>query len=94
MKSKDTCGPQKSMPWLSKLIPDLVFSEACGFHDRLYAKVKTERERKIADRLFLDALHQKAATYSIPKYYILWTISYMYYWAVRVFGRYFLNKGK
>lgn len=70
-------------------VPELAFSEACNLHDLLYLMGGTERDRRIADAVFLDLMLARLRFHPrrgrLKK---LWLrlAAHAYFWAVRFFG--------
>ena len=50
------CGAKGS--FLAKIIPQGKFREACNIHDYMYAIGKTDEDKKIADRVFINNLNR------------------------------------
>lgn len=67
--------------------PDFDFVKCCIIHDEDYWRASTEKERKLAD----DSLYYCIKSYGIEKNNKLLyaAIAYVYWIAVRVFGRFF-----
>lgn len=50
------CGAKGSK--LAFLLPQGKFKEACNIHDYMYAMGKTDRDKRIADRVFINNLNR------------------------------------
>ena len=96
MKSQSNgCGPSGLV---GKIIPDSLLGvsvhEACNIHDVLYSKGGSSQDRKEADEDFLKMMLEKLK--DSPKKPFLNSLrkfqAYLYFWSVRIFGRYFFNK--
>lgn len=91
---KDTCGPQKTMPWLSKLIPNLIFVDACNVHDTLYKRGGDKEKRKNADKIFLHTMIDQCNKRSGLSSLGYKMAAYIYYISVRIFGWVFFKNNE
>jgi hypothetical protein len=91
------CGPKGTF---GKLIPDSLLGvsvhEACNLHDELYSQGGTSKERKEADKFFLDEMLKIVDKNS--ESHLLKVLrksqAYLYFYAVRLFGRFFFGGEK
>jgi len=89
-------GPQGK----GKFIRDTLFykfsvTEAANMHDFLYSEYAPKQiVRKDADDLFLEMMLRKLKTHSVASRIINKPLVYVYYFAVRVFGKSFWTKEK
>lgn len=79
------CGPKGAfVP-----VPEFIFTASCNHHDYRYFIGGTERDRYHADRDFYVAMRRDANDYpqlAKRSRYRLW--AWLYYKAVRIFGRF------
>jgi len=83
----------------SDLVPDHLFgtdiTDACNIHDYMYLGESDIKSRQLADQLFLD--NMLAAVDKTGSNLLFKTLrsakAYLYYFAVRIFGGFYFNKG-
>ena len=84
--SLNGCGPRVA-GWA---VPELAFHDACNLHDLMYNMGGVERDRRVADAVFLDLmLGNLWINYSrrrLHKRLWLRASAHLYFWAVRFFG--------
>ncbi len=89
------CGPSGVV---GKIIPDSLLGvsvhDTCNIHDVLYLKGGSSQERKETDEIFLksmlDQINQQSKNRIAKASRKLG--AYLYYYSVRIFGRFFFGK--
>jgi len=78
------CGAKGSK--LNFLIPQGVFTEACNIHDYMYYTGKTDEDKKVADRVFINNLNRIVKASNPLLRPIRKAMARAYYEAVSKFG--------
>ena len=78
------CGAKGTL--LAKLLPQGHFHEACNIHDYMYYIGKTDEDKKVADRVFINNLHRIINTLPLIQKPMAKTLARIYYEAVAKFG--------
>ena len=74
--------------------PEFIFSGSCKLHDILYDKGGTESDRKHADKVFYNDMKKAASYFPIHKRIVYYSLAWIYYKAVRMFGKKYFNYHK
>lgn len=87
LKAACSCGGKGSkIP-----VPEFMFHASCVYHDISYASGREESDRKRADKGFLRAMKRDVCRLPIWRRPLAYSAAYLYYSAVRLFGKKFFN---
>lgn len=78
------CGAKGS--FLAQILPQWHFKEACNIHDYMYLIGKTDDDKKVADRVFINNLHRVTQALPPMQKPLARAIARIYYEAVAKFG--------
>jgi len=78
------CGAKGS--FLAKMIPQGKFREACNIHDYMYYIGKTDEDKKVADRVFINNLNRIVEAMPLVLKPLAKSLARVYYEAVAKFG--------